>query len=118
MISGFLCSVFKAIDLGHRKELSYSPQATDGQKGPERETKSNHTGTPESNRTQGVSQGPDNTTEKDALENQKQQQQLLLFFLSLSFLKPLSKLSAFEAGKLYKPFSNTPNTPHQKHQIK
>lgn len=36
MISGFLCSGFKAIDLGHRKELSYSPQATDGQKGPER----------------------------------------------------------------------------------
>jgi len=36
MISGFLYSLFKAIDLGHRKELSYSPQATDGQKGPER----------------------------------------------------------------------------------
>lgn len=36
MISGFLCSVFKAIDLGHRRELSYSPQATNGQRGPER----------------------------------------------------------------------------------
>jgi len=35
MISGFLCALFKAIDLGHRKELSYSPQAADGQKGPE-----------------------------------------------------------------------------------
>lgn len=36
MISVFSCSAFQAIDLGHRKELSYSPQATDGQKCPER----------------------------------------------------------------------------------
>lgn len=98
MISGFLCSGFKAIDLGHRKELSYSPQVTDGQKGPERKRqKRNHKRTPGSTRTQGVSQG---STEEDALENQTQQQQLLLCFLSLSSPKPLSKISAFGAGKL------------------
>lgn len=44
---------------------------------------------------------PRDPLEKDALENQtQQQQQLLLVFLSLGSLKTLSKISAFEAGKL------------------
>lgn len=90
MISGFLCSAFKAIDLGHRKELSYSPQATDGQKGPERKMQR---ATTASNRTQGVSQGPNSTTEQDALENQIQQQQPVLVFLPLSLL-PLMQVSS------------------------
>lgn len=118
MISGFLCSVFKAIDLGHRKELSYSPQATDGQKGPER--KRQKATTRELQRVTELKVCP-----RDPIIPLKRMHWKIRYssnsfcwFPSLSFLKPLPKLSAFEAGKLYKPFSNTPNTPHQKHQIK